>query len=232
MLQTLRVLRARTKGEPRNLSAGRSRSRAVRRQTGGGGGRRPHRCPARALPARGGRSGPGVVPADHRRAAKAEAQQVYGEIIQLDQDLSAADEKLNLANLRLQHVSYELKVNHRELVVARRNLGRSRTMIQQRLVSLYTTTTADDARPDPRPATPAIERPATPNRQREPALERRQPGRRRRCIEVQAHGSSVCQSLGRWSQTRPTRTQLMARAPGRAAASVAKQDRRAPAACC
>ena len=82
-----------------------------------------------AAPARG------TSPIDDK---KAEAQQVYGEIIQLDQDLSAADEKLNLANLRLQHVSYELKVNHRELIVARRNLGRSRTMIQQRLVSLYT----------------------------------------------------------------------------------------------
>ena len=82
-----------------------------------------------AAPARG------TSPIDQK---KAEAQQVYGEIIQLDQSLSAADEKLNLADLRLQHVKQELKLNHRELIVARRNLGRGRTMIQQRLVSLYT----------------------------------------------------------------------------------------------
>jgi cell wall-associated NlpC family hydrolase len=71
-------------------------------------------------------------------AKKAEAQQVYGEIVQLDQSLSVADEKINLANLRLQHVEYELKINHHELILARRNLGRSREMISKRLVSLYT----------------------------------------------------------------------------------------------
>ena len=63
------------------------------------------------------------------------------EIIPLDRSLSVADEKFNLANLRLQHVKEELKLNHRELIVARRNLGRGRTMIQKRLVSLYTSTT-------------------------------------------------------------------------------------------
>jgi cell wall-associated NlpC family hydrolase len=77
----------------------------------------------------------GTSPID---AKKAEAQQVYDEIIQLDQSLSAADEKLNLANLRLEHVKEQLKVNHHELIVARRNLGRSRMMIEKRLVSIYT----------------------------------------------------------------------------------------------
>ena len=84
-----------------------------------------------AAPARG------TSPIDEK---KAEAQQVYGEIIQLDQSLSAADEQINLANLRLQHVREEQRLNHHELIIARRNLGRGRMLIQKRLVSLYTTT--------------------------------------------------------------------------------------------
>jgi cell wall-associated NlpC family hydrolase len=80
----------------------------------------------------------GTSPIDEK---KAEAQQVYNEIIQLDQNLSVADEKLNLANIRLQHVKEELKLNHRELIIARRNLGRGRMMIQKRLISLYTAST-------------------------------------------------------------------------------------------
>jgi peptidoglycan DL-endopeptidase CwlO len=71
-------------------------------------------------------------------AKKAEAQQVYGQILQLDQSLGRADELINLANLRLAHVRYQLKVNRHELVVARQNLVRSRRMIAQRLVAQYT----------------------------------------------------------------------------------------------
>ena len=85
-----------------------------------------------AAPARG------TSPIDEKRA---EAVQVYNEIIQLDQSLSVADEKLNLANIRLQHVKEELKLNHHELIIARRNLGRGRMMIQKRLISLYTAST-------------------------------------------------------------------------------------------
>jgi peptidoglycan DL-endopeptidase CwlO len=73
-------------------------------------------------------------------AKKAEAQQVYDEIISLDQSLSVADEKFNQATIQLAHVKEELKLNHRELVIARRNLGRGRMMVQKRLVSLYTST--------------------------------------------------------------------------------------------
>ncbi len=69
---------------------------------------------------------------------KAEAEQVYAQIITLDQNLSAADEKINLADVRLAQVRYEQKVNHHELVVARRNLGRSRKMIAKRLLKIYT----------------------------------------------------------------------------------------------
>jgi peptidoglycan DL-endopeptidase CwlO len=79
----------------------------------------------------------GSTPIDQK---KAEAEQVYAQIITLDQNLSAADEKINLANIRLAHVQFEQKVNRHELVVARRNLGRTRKMIAKRLVGLYTST--------------------------------------------------------------------------------------------
>ncbi len=72
-------------------------------------------------------------------AKRAEAQQVYNEVQSLDENLGKADELINLANLRLAHVKYEQSINTRELAVARFNLTRSRTMIAQRLVSLYTT---------------------------------------------------------------------------------------------
>ena len=74
------------------------------------------------------------------RAKKAEAQQVYAQIVALDQSLAAADEQINLANLRLSQVEYQQKVNRRELVVAKHNLTQSRQMIAKRLVSIYTTT--------------------------------------------------------------------------------------------
>ena len=77
----------------------------------------------------------GVSPID---AKKAEARQVYDQVIELDQSLSRADEQINLATLRLAHVKEEQRLNRRELIIARRNLGRGREMIQKRLVSLYT----------------------------------------------------------------------------------------------
>ena len=72
-------------------------------------------------------------------AKRAESQEVFNEIQQLDQSLGRADERVDLANLRLAHVQYEQRVNRGELTVARANLARSQTMIAQRLVSLYTT---------------------------------------------------------------------------------------------
>ena len=71
-------------------------------------------------------------------AKKAEAQQVYGEIIQLDQSLSQADERINLANLQLAEVASQQRLNRHELAIARENLGRSRAMVAKRVVALYT----------------------------------------------------------------------------------------------
>jgi cell wall-associated NlpC family hydrolase len=72
---------------------------------------------------------------------QAEAQQVFDQVQGLDENLSKADELINLADLRLARVEYEQSVNRRELVVARSNLARSRTMVAERLVQLYTTPT-------------------------------------------------------------------------------------------
>jgi cell wall-associated NlpC family hydrolase len=78
----------------------------------------------------------GTSPIDQK---KAEARQVYAQIIELDRELGVADEKINLANLQLSQVEDEQKVNQRELVVAKRNLSRSRHLVAKRLLSLYTT---------------------------------------------------------------------------------------------
>jgi peptidoglycan DL-endopeptidase CwlO len=72
-------------------------------------------------------------------AKRAEAQQVLNEINGLNASLSRADEKLNLANLRLAHVQRDIKTNQRELRIAKRNLIRGRQTIAKRLVTLYTT---------------------------------------------------------------------------------------------
>jgi peptidoglycan DL-endopeptidase CwlO len=72
---------------------------------------------------------------------KAEAVQVYNQIIGLDQQLSDADEKINLANYRLTQVVAEQKLNRRELRIARANLGKSRKMIEKRLLAVYNQST-------------------------------------------------------------------------------------------
>jgi cell wall-associated NlpC family hydrolase len=69
---------------------------------------------------------------------RAEAELVYQQILQLDASLSRADERLNLANIRLARVKHEIAVNRYELRVAKHNLKRSQQVIAQRLVTLYT----------------------------------------------------------------------------------------------
>jgi cell wall-associated NlpC family hydrolase len=71
-------------------------------------------------------------------AKKAEAQRVLGEISELDASLGRANERLNLANIKLTHVQAEVKVNRRELGIAKLNLHRSQQAIAKRLVTLYT----------------------------------------------------------------------------------------------
>jgi cell wall-associated NlpC family hydrolase len=71
-------------------------------------------------------------------ATQAEAQQVVAEINQLNVSLDRSNELVNLANLKLARVRHDIAVNSRELVIARRNLARSRESIAKRLVTLYT----------------------------------------------------------------------------------------------
>jgi cell wall-associated NlpC family hydrolase len=71
-------------------------------------------------------------------AKKAEAQRVLAEISQLDTSLGRANERLNLANIKLQAVQAQIKENRRELGVAKANLARGQQTIAKRLVTLYT----------------------------------------------------------------------------------------------
>ena len=63
---------------------------------------------------------------------------MLGEISQLDASLGRANERLNLANIKLDHVQAQVKQNRRELRVAKQNLSRSQKAIAKRLVTLYT----------------------------------------------------------------------------------------------
>jgi cell wall-associated NlpC family hydrolase len=73
---------------------------------------------------------------------RAEASQVVNEINGLNASLGRADELLNLANLKLEHVRRNIKENRHELQLAKLNLAKSRRTIARRLVTLYTTGTA------------------------------------------------------------------------------------------
>ncbi len=63
---------------------------------------------------------------------------MLGEISQLDESLGRANERLNLANLQLDHVQSKIKENRHELHVAQHNLQRGQQAIAKRLVTLYT----------------------------------------------------------------------------------------------
>jgi cell wall-associated NlpC family hydrolase len=63
---------------------------------------------------------------------------VIGEIHQLDVNLGRANERLNLANIQLDRVRADIKLNRRELTIAKQNLRKSEQAIARRLVTLYT----------------------------------------------------------------------------------------------
>ena len=72
------------------------------------------------------------------RAKQAEAQGVLEQINALDGTLEQAVEQYNSANVRLDQIRAAQRENAFELRIAKRNLGKSRTAIAQRVVSLYT----------------------------------------------------------------------------------------------
>jgi peptidoglycan DL-endopeptidase CwlO len=73
------------------------------------------------------------------RSKQAEAQQVLGQMNALDANLERAVEQYNAATVRLGLIKKAQRQNAFELTIAKRNLGKSRVAIAQRLVSLYTT---------------------------------------------------------------------------------------------
>src|SRR5438105_9866537 len=88
---------------------------------------------AALLAAAGATADPGTV-----ASKEAQAQQVLGQINQIDQNLSALVEAYNLANVRLQKIQGDLRDNKIELTVAVASLKRSQKELAQRLVTAYT----------------------------------------------------------------------------------------------
>ena len=80
----------------------------------------------------------GGATADPVGSKQAQAQQVLGQINQIDQNLNAAVEAYNLANVRLHKIKGDLRDNKFELGVAIRSLKHSQTALARRLVSAYT----------------------------------------------------------------------------------------------
>jgi len=73
-------------------------------------------------------------------AKQAQAQQVLGQIDQIDRSLGAAVEQYNLANVRLQKIEGDLKENRKQLSLARANLKIAQKSLAARLVTAYTST--------------------------------------------------------------------------------------------
>jgi peptidoglycan DL-endopeptidase CwlO len=71
---------------------------------------------------------------------QAQAQQVLGQIQQIDRSLEAAVEQYNLANVRLHKIEGDMRENKKQLVLARANLKISQKSLAKRLVSAYTST--------------------------------------------------------------------------------------------
>jgi peptidoglycan DL-endopeptidase CwlO len=71
---------------------------------------------------------------------QAQAQQVLGQISQIDHSLDAAVEQYNLANVRLHKIEGDMRENKKQLTLARANLKISQASLAKRLVTAYTST--------------------------------------------------------------------------------------------
>jgi cell wall-associated NlpC family hydrolase len=76
--------------------------------------------------------------ADTVTSKRAEAQNVLGEIQQLDSSLERAVEAYDLANVKLRHIKDDLSQNTHSLAVAKVSLKRANRQLSSRLVDLYT----------------------------------------------------------------------------------------------
>jgi len=70
-------------------------------------------------------------------AKRAQAQDVLGQIREIDSQLSHAIEAFNRANVQLDRIDSDLRTNARHLVIAKRSLRNAQRHLSQRLVSLY-----------------------------------------------------------------------------------------------
>jgi cell wall-associated NlpC family hydrolase len=68
---------------------------------------------------------------------RAQAEDVLGEIREIDSQLSHAVEAYNLASVRLEQIDADLVANARHLGIARRSLKGAQKALSQRLVALY-----------------------------------------------------------------------------------------------
>ncbi|HYY75204.1 MAG TPA: NlpC/P60 family protein [Gaiellaceae bacterium] len=74
---------------------------------------------------------------------EAEAQQVLAQIQQIDAELGHAVEAYNAAEIELDRIRAEQKVNERRLEIARSNFSQAQTNLDARLVELYTAGESD-----------------------------------------------------------------------------------------
>jgi peptidoglycan DL-endopeptidase CwlO len=72
-------------------------------------------------------------------AKQAQAQQVLGQIQQLDSSLQRAKSAYDSASTKLTAIEHSLKINKIGLHAARVNLGKSQVALESRLVAIYTT---------------------------------------------------------------------------------------------
>jgi peptidoglycan DL-endopeptidase CwlO len=73
-------------------------------------------------------------------AKQAQAQQVLGQINQIDRSLDVAVEQYNLANVQLHKIENDMRENKKQLSLARANLKLSQKSLAKRLVTAYTST--------------------------------------------------------------------------------------------
>ena len=69
---------------------------------------------------------------------RAEAQQVLAQIQSIDASLEKVVDEYNAAQIKLDAIEAEQKINERRLEIARSNFQRAQTTLQERLVALYT----------------------------------------------------------------------------------------------
>jgi peptidoglycan DL-endopeptidase CwlO len=79
-----------------------------------------------------------AAPSPSVKSKEAEAQQVLAQIQQIDSDLDHAVDAYNAAQIELDRIAAEQRLNAARLRIARSNLGVAQSNLEARLVDLYT----------------------------------------------------------------------------------------------